>query len=93
MKYKINEKVYVGDLTKPKEIVDFELIDNQEIYFMSDGTSYHVSQIDLSQKQHNLLKTSLCVVQDQVKEEIVSGLNKYWSALLEREKLRNSKIS
>lgn len=90
MKYKINEKVYINISQEPKQIIDAEIIDEQEIYFMSDGTCYHVSQIILSLKQYEIIKSSLYSIQDQIKNEMVVGLRKFWKAVLEREKLRNS---
>lgn len=45
MKFQVNEFVSVIRTSEIKKIVDSELIDNQEIYYMDDNTSYHLSQI------------------------------------------------
>lgn len=45
MKFKINDTVYVKKDGKSKKIHEIEIIDSQEIYYMSDNTSYHVDEI------------------------------------------------
>ncbi len=46
MRFKIYDTVYVKKDGKSKEVCEIELIDSQEIYYMSDNTSYHVDEID-----------------------------------------------
>ena len=46
MRFKIHDTVYVKKDGKSKEVCEIELIDSQEIYYMSDNTSYHVDEID-----------------------------------------------
>lgn len=45
MEFKINDIVYVIKDGKSKKIREIEIIDSQEIYYMSDNTSYHVTEI------------------------------------------------
>ena len=46
MRFKIYDTVYVKKDGKSKEVCEIEMIDSQEIYYMSDNTSYHVDEID-----------------------------------------------
>jgi len=46
MRFKIYDTVYVKKDGKSKEVCEIELIDSQEIYYMSDNTSYHVDELD-----------------------------------------------
>lgn len=45
MKFQVNEFVAVIRTSEIKKISDSEIIDNQEIYYMDDNTSYHLSEI------------------------------------------------
>lgn len=46
MKYKLGDLIQIKSTGDFKKVVDCELIDSQEIYYMSDKTSYHISEID-----------------------------------------------
>jgi hypothetical protein len=45
MRFLIGEKVFTQKEGIEKNIIDSEIIDNQEIYYMSDKTSYSKSQL------------------------------------------------
>lgn len=51
MKYSINEEVLVINSNLPKTIEDSEIIDGEEIYYMTDKTSYHSDQIQISKNK------------------------------------------
>lgn len=46
MKYQKGDLVTVKNQKSEKKIVDFEIIENQEIYYMDDKTSFAMHQID-----------------------------------------------
>ena len=47
MKFQVNEFVNVIRTSEIKKISDSEIIDNQEIYYMDDNTSYHLSELSV----------------------------------------------
>jgi len=61
MKYKIGDSVQIKSTGHLKKIIDCELIDLQEIYYMSDKTSYHLSEIDnIKTINFDELKKEIC---------------------------------
>ena len=48
MNFNINDIVILNDLKTKKQIVDSEIIEGIEMYYMSDNTSYSYSQISMS---------------------------------------------
>jgi len=53
MKFKKNDIVLIPKIGQVKKIVDSEIIENQEIYYMDDITSYHISDLfDLPLQDH-----------------------------------------
>lgn len=59
MNYKKNEIIILDDLKTEKKIVDFEIINDVGIYYMSDKTSYSEKNILMTFKEFEKLK-NLC---------------------------------
>lgn len=57
MKYKIGDLVIVQNQKFEKRIVDFEIIENQEIYYMHDDTSFASHQIGKKVSIDNLIES------------------------------------
>lgn len=86
MKYNINEFVIVKKDSLVKKIIDSEIIDNTEIYYMDDITCYPESQLYVDKekillylinKNKNKLKNLLNLdsVTDNIKNYVESRLN------------------
>jgi len=58
MNYKLGDTVLIKKTNETKTILDFEEINGEKIYYMSDNTSYHISQITYitTQSKHELIQ-------------------------------------
>ncbi len=61
MRHKIGDSVQIKSTGNLKKIIDCEVINMQEIYYMSDKTSYHLSEIsDMEVISFDELKKGIC---------------------------------
>jgi hypothetical protein len=64
MKFKINDKVFVFKKNEFKTIIDSELIENVELYYMSDKTAYPVEELVLMSSCENAILNMKLNIED-----------------------------
>ena len=84
MKFEVNQEVWVTKENVIKTIIDKEIIDNLEIYYMSDSTSYVSFQLKSFEKKY---QNDLEVIIETKKDNIVKLLKvddfaKSWASVV-----------